>query len=147
MKFKMTTLIDNHFQAVWLKFNRQLFENLKPSFLSLNVVRFDGCRQGDTFDLKIGIFGQWIEWKGKISKHAELTSECYFIDEGLVLPRPLTFWQHKHRIVKSGVDKSFVIDEVEYKTNSIFLDYFIYPGILIGFFLRKPYYRKLLGAK
>lgn len=145
MKLKSLTLIENTVENVWPKFNKDLFVQLKPPFVNLVVERFDGCRQDDLFNLQVSIFGKLIHWNGKITKHYISEKECYFIDEGILLPWPLIKWTHKHRIIKSGFDKCFISDEVEFITHNMFLDFMMYINFRIMFMLRKPIYKKVLG--
>ncbi len=148
MKIFVNTVVNNHYLKVAEGFNLELFKALKPSFVDLEVKRFDGCKKSDRFHLVIGLFKLFRQdWIGVITEDGQNEEEAYFIDEGVKLPKPLIKWKHKHRIIKQSEFNSLIRDEIEYFTNNSLLDWLIWPVMKIQFSLRSPIYKKIFNAK
>ena len=146
MKLYFRTKVQQDFKTVFAGFNRSLFEKLAPPFPRVKVIRFDGCRKGDLVEIEMhtGIATQ--RWTSLITESGENDYECYFVDEGQVLPAPLKFWRHKHIISKND-QKTFIYDQVEYRTASVMLDYMLYPVMYAQFLYRKPVYKSVFRLK
>jgi ligand-binding SRPBCC domain-containing protein len=145
MKIILATNVSTSYQQVFEGFDLKLFKALKPPLTGLEVKRFDGCSKGDEVHLEVSILGQKKKWVSLITEDQQNEQEIYFIDEGRVLPPPLAFWKHKHRIIRRTQDKSTIIDEIEFRTHSKVMDAIIYPALYAQFRLRKPVYRKFFG--
>lgn len=126
-------------------FNQDLFENLKPPFLQLDVARFDGCKKGDEVHLKVGL-GLKIAWVSLITDDFQDENQWYFIDEGKVLPPPLKKWHHKHLVLKDG-SGSVIVDDISFSTNNSALDLLMKPMMTFQFSGRYDVYQKVFGKR
>lgn len=140
MRVKIQTKVEKNYSEVFQGFDIHLFMKLKPPFMSLNVLRFDGCKTGDIVHVEINIIGMKKTWISEITGNGENSEEIYFVDEGKVLPSPLRYWKHRHVIQKS-IDSSLIIDDISYSTNSKILDFLMFPLIFSQFYIRKPVYK------
>ncbi len=140
--FRIETTVAMPAEQVWQHFNRELFEHLKPGWMSLLIVRFDGCRTGDEFVLKIGPLRQI--WHGKVSQHFESDSIWFFIDEGIRLPFPLRVWKHKHQIQDLN-DHTLIIDDISFSTGFVLADFVLALILRLMFSSRSKTYRRLFG--
>ncbi len=130
-------------REIFARFDKDLFLELKPPLLNLELKRFDGCMKGHEVHLETSLFGKMKqEWVSLITEHGFSDQECYFIDEGKKLPPPLTFWRHRHRIVKYNELDSEIIDDITYTTGNGVLDKLIYPALYAMFSFRIPIYKK-----
>ena len=142
MKLVIRTPIPKNYQEVFLNFNLTLFKALKPPLMSLEVERFDGCRKGDEIHLKIGLGPFTLSWISIITNDLKNDLENVFVDEGKVLPAPLSYWKHIHKVVKKDENSCEIHDDIEYRTSNRFLDLVIYPVMFLQFYLRKSVYKK-----
>ncbi len=146
MKIIIKTKVEKNFQIVFSKFNLQLFQALKPPLMSLTVERFDGCKKGDEVHLKMNLFGFLDQkWISHITGDFKSNYEIYFVDEGALLPPPLSKWKHIHRIEKINELSSFVIDDIEYTSGNKMLDIALYPALYAMFAYRRPIYKRELS--
>lgn len=144
MQFIIKTQIDKNYQLIFSKFDVNLFIALKPPFMNLNVLRFDGCKRGDEIHLEMNVFGKFNQkWIGHVSDDFRDENCIYFVDEGALLPFPLKKWKHVHRIDKINEHASYIIDDIKYSTDSDLVDLVIYPFLYIIFSLRVPVYKKI----
>jgi ligand-binding SRPBCC domain-containing protein len=141
MRILIKTKLNKNYNEVFEGFNVDLFKALKPPLLGLDVTRFDGCKKGDEVHLRIKFGPISQSWVSHITEHGDDEQEHYFIDEGHVLPPPLKYWHHRHRVIKDG-DSSIIHDDIEFTSNNGFLDLVMYPALYIQFWLRKPAYKK-----
>jgi ligand-binding SRPBCC domain-containing protein len=142
MTFSITTNVDAHYLAIAERFDLKLFEALAPPFPKVKVLRFDGCHKNSEVHIEMNLFVIKQQWHAVVIEQGESADEWYFIDQGKILPAPLKFWKHRHRILRQTNEKSHIIDEIEYKTGFLLLDYLMYPFFYAQFAARKPIYRK-----
>ncbi len=146
MKLLFETPIERPYLEVRDGFNQKLFEVLKPPGVGLDVDRFDGCKKGDEFSLAISMMGQKQKWQGVVTADETTPDEWYFIDEGKVLPWPLTAWKHIHRVVKVSENSSKIIDDITFEVATPWLLPFVAPGLWLTFAIRpykyQQYFRK-----
>lgn len=142
MQITIQTPVQQNYQTVFKGFDKQLFEALKPPLIPLTVKRFDGSHVDGEVHVKV--FGQ--EWISKITEVVKNEREIYFVDEGQTLPYPLVYWRHKHQIIaqKKG---SLIVDEITYRSSSIWLDKLLYPSFYLQFYYRKGIYRRYFGVR
>lgn len=127
-------------------FTRALFVALAPPFPKLRVLRFDGCRTGDEVHIELDTLVKRLPWTSLIvADGEEPDGTCFFVDEGRVLPPPLRYWQHRHRIQPGPKGGSVIVDDLEYRTASRLLDVLIYPAMWAQFAWRRPIYRRWFG--
>ncbi len=144
MHIKINTLVAMDYRSVAVRFNADLFQALNPPFPPVRLLRFDGSSKGDEVHIELNfIFFKQI-WKSLITENAITTQEVYFIDEGIKLPFFLTYWRHKHRIVKEGAH-TIIIDDITFRTPFLLFDFILYPVLYGQFLYRKPIYRKLFS--
>jgi ligand-binding SRPBCC domain-containing protein len=147
MKIYISTKVENKLENIHAKFNRDLFEKLSPPLVGLKIERFDGCLKGDEIHLLLDTLGiRKTSWISIITTSEINAKEFYFIDEGLVLPPPLVYWKHVHRVEKIDDNNCFVIDNIEYKTKSLMMDKILYPALYSIFLYRCPIYKYELGV-
>jgi ligand-binding SRPBCC domain-containing protein len=145
MKILIKTKVDHHYKYIFSLFNLHLFKALKPPLINLEVERFDGCKSGDEIHLKMnfqGLLNQ--QWVSIITSDFESENDIGFIDEGKILPPPLSKWKHIHRIQKIDEKSSYVIDDIEFTSGNAALDAVIYPALYSMFLYRKPIYKREL---
>lgn len=148
---EIETLVDSSLQNVYAGFTLELFEALKPPLMGLSVDRFDGSNKGNEIHLKLGLPGPGflrpVRWISVITEEFQSEEECYFIDEGTKLPPPLSYWKHKHRMIKKSKDETLIRDEIKFETAPAILESSIYPLLKFQFQLRRPVYREYFGVK
>ncbi len=142
MRILIETPVAQDYKTVWAGFNEDLFLALKPIFPPLKLLRFDGSMAGD--EVHVQIFNQRFD--ALIVEQAELEGEIYFIDEGKQLPFPLKKWRHRHRMIQQAKG-SLIIDDIQFSTGFVLLDYLVYPGLYLQFAGRKPVYQKIFGKQ
>lgn len=141
MKLTLNTRVNEDFRVVFSGFDRDLFLKLAPPLPRVTLKRFDGCNPGDKVEIIIDTLLMRQNWTSLITEQVRNDYEIYFTDEGQQLPKPLTFWRHKHLLSKNG-RQTRISDQIEYRTNSVFLDYLLYPFLYLQFAYRQPIYRK-----
>ena len=146
MRLVIKTNVKTPLKKVFERFDLDLFKALKPPFVGLEVERFDGCQPKNEVHLLMNTFGLKQKWISVITETVENDQEIFFIDEGALLPTPLVFWRHKHRMVKVDDNTTTIIDDITYRSFSKFLDPFLYPAFWVMFSLRGPVYKDYFGA-
>lgn len=146
MKISIQTPVNQSIESVWNGFTESLFTELAPPFPPVNLLRFDGSQQGDEVHIQLHFLLFKQLWISLITENIKTEEEIYFIDEGIKLPFFLSFWKHKHRIVKnknaSEKHQTFIIDEIEFESPFGFL---IYPILYLQFLYRRPIYQKIFS--
>ncbi|GAB3989029.1 hypothetical protein GCM10028807_12990 [Spirosoma daeguense] len=141
------TRVEKALPQVWTGFTRTLFEQLTPSFPPVNVIRFDGCKQGDVVHLQLNFILFRQDWISHIVDQQTTDEEIYFIDQGTKLPFFLTYWHHRHRLLKLQDDTSenqtLIVDDIYFRTPSRLTDMLVYPVLWLQFTCRKPIYRRV----
>ncbi|AEI48591.1 SRPBCC family protein [Runella slithyformis] len=144
MKLILRTHVNRTFQQVWKGFDETLFRRLSPPFPPVRVVRFEGCRKGDTVELELDFLLFKQRWTSVITEQQSTNAEIFFIDEGVKLPFFLSYWQHRHRIIKDG-EHAVIADEIEFRTPFLLTNFLFYPLLYAQFLYRKPIYRKIFS--
>lgn len=142
MNIIISTKVNQGLLKVWEGFDLELFSKLAPPFPPVEVKAFGGCLKGDVVHLELNFILFKQDWISDIIDQKRTESEIYFIDEGTKLPFFLSYWQHKHRLVKDD-EGTTIIDEITFKTPSILTDYLFYPLLYLQFLYRKPIYKKV----
>lgn len=145
MNIKLKTKVHGNYKDIMKRFDRDLFEALKPSNADMEIVAFTGSEKGDKVHLR---FHSPIkaEWVSLITDHGENEQEAFFIDEGVKLPFPLSYWKHKHIVQKITADSSYIIDDITFKSSNFLPSFLIYPAIYAGFYPRKKIYKSYFGT-
>ena len=144
MRILIKTKVEQDFRKVFQAFDIKLFMKLKPPLIGLKVVRFDGCKKNDEVHIVTNIFGFRQKWISLITEQYAGENEIYFIDEGVLLPKPLKYWKHKH-IIEKYIDSSIIIDDICYSSGSKFVDFLMFPALFLQFFYRKPVYKSFFA--
>ena len=140
MRITIKTRVEQEYRKVFQAFDFNLFMKLKPPLVGLDVIRFDGSLPGNIVHVVVNILGLKQEWISEITERNENIDECYFVDEGTLLPRPLEYWKHRH-IIKKSIDSSIIIDDICYKSGNVLVDFLLFPAFFMQFFLRKHVYK------
>jgi len=145
MKLVLKTKVAGNYLEVIDRFDLDLFTALKPKGANMEIVQFTGSKKGDIVDIQFHspLKAKWIS---KITEHGSNDEMAYFIDEGDVLPFPLKKWTHRHIVEKVNETHCLIVDDIYFSSGYKFFDFFIYPGILLGFLPRKKIYRKYFGT-
>lgn len=122
-------------------FTRDLFLRLNPPIPPVTLERFDGMQPGDEVHLILKFPGRRERWVSRITDRFESDSECWFEDQGIVLPPFLKQWRHRHVIRQDGAG-SVIVDDIRFASPFPVLDVFLYPGLLLQFIYRKPIYKR-----
>lgn len=140
MNISISTKVQQDYKTVYSRFDVYLFKKLKPWLAGLKVIRFDGCNKNDEIHVELNILGFKHFWKAIVIENHIDEYEIYFVDTGLLLPKPLKIWRHEHKIVKF-IDNCIIIDNIAFSTNNFLLDLLLYPILYLQFYLRKRVYR------
>jgi ligand-binding SRPBCC domain-containing protein len=149
MRLILKTPVEQALPVVWAGFNRALFKQLSPAFPPVKVVRFDGCLQGDVVHLQLNFLLFRQEWISLIVDQKTSPDEIFFVDEGTRLPFFLSYWHHRHRLLRSSDDsgkQTIIIDDITFKTPFRVSDYLLYPLLWLQFAYRKPIYRRIFRS-
>ena len=146
MHLLLRTKVNQPLPSVWKGFDRTLFDQLSPPFPPVDVIRFDGCAQGDVVHLRLNFLVFRQDWISLITEQKTTNEEIYFIDQGTQLPFFLTHWHHRHRLVRDSPDSTLIIDDIAFKTPFWFTDYLMYPLMWLQFAYRKPIYRRVFRS-
>ncbi len=140
MRILIRTKVNGDYRKVFQAFDIKLFMKLKPPLVGLKVVRFDGCKKNDEVHIVTNILGIKQKWISLITDQQYSEQDIYFIDEGVLLPKPLKYWKHKH-IIEKSIDSSIIIDDICYTTGSKIIDFLLFPALFLQFYFRKPVYK------
>ena len=146
MHLLLKTHVNQSLPAVWAGFDRSLFDQLSPPFPPVDVVRFDGCLQGDIVHLRLNFLLFRQDWISLITDQQTRPDEIYFIDRGTQLPFFLRYWQHHHRLLRDPAGGTVVVDDITFQTPFRLTDYLMYPLLWLQFAYRKPIYRRIFGV-
>lgn len=144
MNVTLKAKVKGNYKEVMSRFDKDLFEFLKPKDAQMEIVEFTGSKKGDKVHLRFDKPVK-MEWISHITDDVETDQECYFVDEGVVLPAILGYWKHIHIVRKIDEHNSEIIDDMTFKAKWSFLTIFLYPGILIAFSPRKKLYQAYFG--
>ncbi|UFH57052.1 hypothetical protein [Spirosoma sp. KNUC1025] len=151
MHLLLKTQVNQSLATVWDGFNRTLFEQLSPPFPPVRIIRFEGCLRGDVVHLQLNFLLFRQDWVSLIIDQQTTPDEIYFVDKGTQLPFFLSFWEHRHRLVRvssdeTGGEQTIIVDDVTFRTPFLLTDYLMYPLLWLQFAYRKPIYRRWFKA-
>ncbi|MBD2723386.1 SRPBCC family protein [Hymenobacter armeniacus] len=143
MLVTLRTAVPQSPARVMAGFTRALFEALAPPFPKLRVLRFDGCHTGDHVEIELNTGVKKLRWTSLIvDDGVQPDGTHFFVDEGQILPPPLRYWRHRHLIQPGPNGGSVIVDALEYRTASPWLDRLLYPAMWAQFAWRRPIYRR-----
>ncbi len=145
MKLVLKTNVKQSPKQVWAGFDRSLFEKLAPPFPRIRLLKFDGSTTGCTVAVELNFILFRQTWQSEITEHGETEEEIWFVDQGSRLPFFLKYWRHRHRLLQ--IEKGTqIVDDIEYRTGSVIMDYLMYPSMWAQFAYRGPIYRRAFNA-
>ena len=147
MKLTITTRVKANYLDIKENFNKQLFIKLSPPFPPVRLLRFDGCKTGDTVSLELNFIFFRQSWTSVITMDNTDKDTFEFVDEGKQLPFFLSYWRHHHKIKRVNNQESEIIDDIEFTAPAKLLNYLLFPSLWLQFSYRKPIYRKVLGNR
>lgn len=127
-------------REVFKFFNKDLFLELNPPFINIELHQFDGVAKGDILSLTTSILGYYQTWKNEIIDEYHDDDEVYFIDEAQEMPFPFTSWKHIHKIKRVDNQYSYVIDDIYYQCDNFIFEVIVYPVVWLTMLYRKPIY-------
>ncbi|GAB3882024.1 SRPBCC family protein [Spirosoma agri] len=145
MHLELKTDVTKSMADVWQGFNRDLFDRLSPPFPPVDVVRFDGCLKGDVVHLRLNFLVFRQDWVSQIVDQQTTEFEIYFVDQGTRLPFFLTYWHHRHRLLRNPSGGTCIIDDITFRTPFRLTDLLLYPVMWLLFAYRKPIYKRLFN--
>lgn len=145
MRIYFETTVKQDKETVFEQFNVELFQQLTPPLTRVELIRFDGCRVGDTVEINIHSLFIKQHWISKVVEFHEGDTEIYFIDKGHKMPWPVTFWRHKH-IIREIENGTQVIDDVKMETVNRVTGWLFYPFMWLAIAYRKKVYKKRFRA-
>ena len=141
MKLVIETPIANNHHDIFKRFDLKLFKALKPPFTSIDVKRFDGCEKGHEVHLTVTLFGLIKQhWINHITETRHTQDEYCFVDRGVLMPFPLSYWEHTHIVRAINEKESVIIDHIIYKSRIPLIEFMMYPLFYLMFSARKPIY-------
>jgi len=141
LNIRLETTVDGNYKDVMARFDKSLFEALKPKYGKMEVLEFTGSETGDIVRLKFHT-PMKADWVSHIVDHGTDKNQAYFIDEGTILPFPLTYWRHKHIVEKIDNNRSIIIDDMTFSAGNIFFTLLMYPALYLAFYPRKKIYKR-----
>lgn len=147
MKIFFETHLESSLATIRENFGSELFLFLKPPGLAITLNRFDGCKEGDEVHLVVNSLGLKQEWVSVMTSEMQNEKEWAFIDEGKILPWPLSSWKHIHRVVYLDDKSSKIIDDITYKCRYSWMEGMIYPILWSTFAIRPSRYRKFFQGR
>ncbi len=142
MKLLFETSINLPFEKIRDQFGRELFLNLSSGVFPFRIQRFDGCKRGDEIHLELGPPGLSKKWVSYITFEETNASGWSFIDEGKLLPWPLKYWKHHHRVDRISEQKSLIVDDINFECSPGILTPLVKPVLWSVFALRPARYQK-----
>jgi len=141
MRIILKSKVNGYYKTVMSRFDRALFEYLKPPIGRVEVLSFTGSKKGDTVHLNLYTPFK-MEWVSIITEDGSDEENIYFIDEGQKLPFPLKRWRHRHVVKRLSEHESEIVDDMEYSTGLWLIDLIMYPVFYATFYPRKKQYRE-----
>ena len=141
MKIKIKTKVNAPLIKVKEGFDETLFTKLSPPFPPVELLRFDGCKKGDTVALALNFFLFRQHWISVITKEKDEEQFWFFVDKGVDLPFFLKRWKHHHSVLQVE-EGSVITDEINFSTGYHITNIMMYPVLYLQFLYRKPIYRK-----
>ena len=147
MKILFNTPIALPVEEIQKSFDEKLFTYLSPQLVPFRLLRFDGCKKGDEIHIEFGLRGGMQKWVSLITAEGTTDKGWSFVDEGKVLPWPLSYWKHHHRVDKVNETESMIVDDIEYECTPALMAPLISPFIWSMFALRPYRYKKYFSKE
>lgn len=147
MQIKVKTYVKPALEDVYARFDKRLFEALKPRFPKLSIERFDGNEAGSTVRLTLDFILVKQTWESLITYFHANETEVVFVDTGVIMPLGIKKWEHRHMVVKSQKGGTKIIDHIFYSSGFFLWDWMLYPVFLKMFKDRQPVYISYFNKK
>ena len=144
MNIKLQANVAGNYKDVMARFDRGLFEALAPKQGKMEIVEFTGSKKGDRVHIRF-LSPIKADWISAITEDGVDGQEAYFVDEGVQLPFPLSYWKHRHIVRKITENTSCIIDDITFRGPNKLVSLLMYPAIFLGFYPRKKIYRQYFG--
>ncbi len=141
MNITLRSKVGGEVAAIFERFDERLFKFLLPP--GAQLIEFGGSKKGDIVHLKLPLAGEWVS---EITENGASADTRYFIDEGRKLPFPLKEWRHKHILHRAG-NSTFIEDNMNFSTGSIFTDILFYPVLYLSFLPRVWQYKRYFNTR
>ncbi|MCF8219675.1 MAG: hypothetical protein K9J21_11940 [Bacteroidales bacterium] len=141
MNIKIKIFLPYNPDEIYAHFTGDLFLALAPPLSGIKLIRFDGSKPGSIVELQMGPALFNIKWISEITDEYVSEEKIWFQDQGKVLPFFLTYWKHNH-IIEGSNQKSYIIEDINYKTGTLLTDVLLYPLLYLQFAYRKYAYPK-----
>lgn len=142
MNILFETTIHLPFEKVKEGFTKELFIHLSPKVVPFELKRFDGCGEGDEIHINLGTSFAGQKWISVITHEKTDADGWSFIDEGKVLPWPISRWKHHHRVDKVGKKESNIVDDIFFECSPSFFGPLLRPFLWGVFSIRPRRYRE-----
>lgn len=143
-------MINQDFPTVAGGFNKELFEYLIGYYPLVKLRRYDGQEHGDMVHLDFLLPGM-NDWKVVVKDSHRDAKNYWFIHRALIMPFGLNFWQHMHRVVALGKNKTAIIDYIQFESRWKILNplnyLFFYMILLPQRMLYRRYYHRKFTAR
>jgi ligand-binding SRPBCC domain-containing protein len=146
MHLQLKTRVAQNFLDVKSGFNEELFLSLNPPFPPVKLKEFGGCKKGDKVHLELNFIFFKQDWISDITFDSTSESSFEFIDEGTKLPFFLKYWRHHHIVEKFSEEQSVIIDDIQFNSPFVLMDFLLYPVLWLQFVYRKPIYRRIFKS-
>ncbi len=146
MHLKLKTIVKADYLSVKARFNEKLFLKLNPPFPPVELKEFGGCEKGDKVHLLLNFIFFKQDWISDITFDKTDEKVFEFIDEGSKLPFFLSSWKHHHIVENLSSNESVIIDDINFKSPFILMDFLLYPVLWLQFAYRKPIYKKFFKS-
>ena len=144
MRIVLKTRVKGHYLKVIERFDRDLFEALKPKGAKMEIVEFTGSKKGDRVHVRF-VSPFKADWISDITEDGHAEDKAWFVDEGVKMPFGLTLWKHRHLVVADGSENAVVVDDIHYKGVNGVWSCLMYLPLLLGFYPRKRIYQEYFG--
>lgn len=134
-------------QQVINGFTQELFMALKPPFVPMQLLRFDGCNIADEVHLLLGIAPIRQKWVSIIVESEQKDTYLRFVDKGVVLPFPFSDWRHEHIVMQRPGGIVRIEDNISYATKPKVAASLLHPLLLLQFGYRKKAYPRFFQGR
>jgi ligand-binding SRPBCC domain-containing protein len=146
MQFVIQTQVETDYQTVSRLFDDKLLIYLTPPFPPVKILQYGGNQKGAEVRLELDFLLFRQLWVSLITEEYAGADEIFFVDQGTKLPFFLSYWHHKHRLIRQG-NETVIADEVTFRTPFFLFDFLFFPVLYLQFLYRKPRYRKFFSLK
>ncbi len=146
MNLLFETTISKSVAVVRAGFTEALFVRLAPGLIPFRLERFDGCLKGNEVHILLGPPILRQKWVSLITAEGTTEAGWSFVDEGRILPWPLSYWKHHHRVDKISNDSCRIVDDISYQCSPAFMTPLMKPFLWVVFAVRPGRYKAFFGA-